>query len=137
MGDTLSQQSKSQFFELKREKLQKRLDRRDFEQDLKDRALNLLKLARTPVALALTSTVTDGWDLDPARNKGQRSRAGARDRGDAIRREAKARHTAWQKEATEIWSRRCELTKIAVAGLVARKCGGNPNTIRRIIRRPE
>ena len=43
----------------------------------------------------------------------------------------------WQAEAEEIWSRNQGLSIRAVAGMVARKCGGNAETIRKHIRPPE
>lgn len=50
--------------------------------------------------------------------------------------DAEAQHSVWQSEADKIWNRRPELSKTAVAALVAEKHGGKLDTIRRKLARP-
>ena len=49
--------------------------------------------------------------------------------------EGAARRARWQEMADEIWCRNPELTAMAVAMNIAKKLGGNANTIRRKITR--
>jgi hypothetical protein len=48
---------------------------------------------------------------------------------------ANDRQTEWQAEADMIWRRRPELSKAAVAKLVAKSCGGNPDYIRQRLKK--
>ena len=48
---------------------------------------------------------------------------------------ATSRHATWQAMAKDLWARNKYLSKTDVAGIIASKVGGNPNTIRRKITR--
>jgi hypothetical protein len=48
---------------------------------------------------------------------------------------AKKIHADWQEQANEIWKQHASKSKVDVSNLIARNVGGNPNTIRRAIKK--
>ena len=48
---------------------------------------------------------------------------------------ASKQHNDWQKFADDIWKRHPKKSKVDVAGMIAAEHGGNPNTIRRGIKK--
>lgn len=77
-----------------------------------------------------------GGDQWRKRRAAERSFERGREGGNYPKHEALQNVAIWTAEANRIWGRKPSLSKAAVARLVAERCGGNPNTIRRRIRKP-
>lgn len=66
---------------------------------------------------------------------GRKSVGGARAANDAKRGDASKQHDEWQRRANAIWKRHPAKSASDVAGMIADKYGGKPNTIRRRIKK--
>lgn len=101
------------------------------------RSINEALLLRE-ASLALWLEFVEGPDIASSRARREVQQEGGRARGGQVSGEAKVRHEVWQSAADEIWARKPELTKQAVARaiqalLAASEHPGALNTIRSII----